>query len=345
MPKTLQAASCIFLMTLLTFNNKGIYCAKADVYIDPWKPVKNALITHAHSDHARVGMGRYLAHVLTVPVLKHRLGPDIDVQGVQYAEPIKINGVEFSLHPAGHIPGSAQIRVAYRGEVWVVSGDYKLEADGFSEAYQPIKCHHFITESTFGLPVYTWLPQHTVFQSINNWWQKNKEENKVSVIAGYSLGKAQRILRGLDNSFGKIYTHGAIENTNQVLRNCGLDLPETHFISDDTTKKELEGQVVICPPSAIGTPWMRRLGQYSTGFCSGWMALRGARRRRAADRGFVLSDHADWQGLLMAVENSEADHVYVTHGYKEIFARFLREEKGLNATTVDTLYEEGVSEE
>ena len=331
-------------MSLLIFNDNGIFCPKAKVYIDPWKPVERALITHAHADHARSGMQKYLTHHDSIPVMKYRLGAEIEIQGIAYGEMIRINGVNFSFHPAGHIPGSAQVRIEYKGEVWVVSGDYKLENDGLSEAFQPVKCHHFITESTFGLPIYTWLPQQQVFHDINTWWQKNKEEGKVSIIAGYSLGKAQRIMRGLDLSLGKIYTHGAVENTNLVLREQGFDLPESTLITTETTKKELKGNMVICPPSAIGTPWMRRMGPYATGFCSGWMALRGARRRRAADRGFVLSDHADWQGLLMAVKNTEAENVYVTHGYKEIFARYLKEELGIMATPIDTLFEDTTEE-
>lgn len=326
-------------MGLLIFNKKGIYCRKADVYIDPWQPVKRALITHAHSDHARPGMGMYLAHFDSLPVMHHRLGADISAQGIGYGEVITINGVHFSFHPAGHIPGSAQIRVEYKGEIWVVSGDYKLEDDGLSVPFQAVKCQHFITESTFGLPIYTWKPQARVFTEINQWWQKNGEEGRVSIIGGYALGKAQRILQGLDVSIGKIFTHGAVENTNEILRKQGYFLPQTELVTPDHKKKDFEGAIVVCPPSAIGTPWMRKFGPASTGFCSGWMALRGARRRRAADRGFVLSDHADWQELNRAVADTEAENIYVTHGYKDIFAKYLREEKGLNAHPVDTLYE------
>ncbi len=327
-------------MSLLQFDYKGIYCAAADVYIDPWKPVKKALITHAHADHSRWGMQHYLTQHDSIPIMKHRLGADINVQGVAYAEEIRINGVRFSFHPAGHIPGSAQIRVEHKGEIWVVSGDYKLEADGLSEAFQPVPCHHFITECTFGLPVYTWKPQKEVFGEVNTWWQKNQGEGKVSIIAGYSLGKAQRILQGLNVGAGPIFTHGAVENTNEVLRKQGVKLPDTTLVTAGHKKADFKGAVVVCPPSAVNTPWMKKMGPASTAFCSGWMALRGARRRRAADRGFVLSDHADWQGLLTAVEESGAQHIYTTHGYKDIFARYLSEEKGLDAWPVDTLYEE-----
>lgn len=326
-------------MALLSFTKKGIYCATAQVYIDPWKPVKKALITHAHADHSRAGNQFYLAHTDSASVMRQRLGADINLQTVAYGEITNINGVDFSFHPAGHIPGSAQIRVAYKGEVWVVSGDYKLEDDGISTPFEPIKCQHFITESTFGLPVYKWVPQQALFSDINSWWQQNKEAGKVSVLGGYSLGKAQRILKGLDSSLGTIFTHGAVENVNEIFREQGFSLPDTIRVSDLTKKADYKGGMVICPPAALGSAWVKRFGPHSSGFCSGWMVLRGARRRRAADRGFILSDHADWTGLNEAVLATGAENIYVTHGYKDIFARWLREEKGLNAQTVETLFE------
>lgn len=333
-------------MPLLTFNNKGIYCAQADVYIDPWKPVKKALITHGHADHSRQGSKAYLAQNDSLPVMRYRLGDDINIQGVAYGEVVRINQVDFSFHPAGHIPGSSQIRVEYQNEIWVVSGDYKLEDDQLSAPFQPVPCHHFITESTFGLPVYTWKPQEIIFNEINDWWRQKAEEGKPCLLGGYSLGKAQRILQGLDSSIGKIYTHGAVENVNEVLRGQGISLPQTTLVTNEIKKAEYKGAMIVAPPSALGTTWARKFGPHSTGFCSGWMALRGARRRRAADRGFVLSDHADWQGLNQAVKDTGAENIYVTHGYKDIYARWLREELGLNAHPVDTLYEgESVDED
>lgn len=326
-------------MSLLIFNDKVIYCPPADVYIDPWRPVEKALITHAHADHARPGHGTYITHHQSLPIMKHRLGEHISIRGLGYGEVLQRNGVRFSLHPAGHITGSAQVRVEYKGEVWVVSGDYKLQHDPYAEAFEPVKCHHFITESTFGLPVYRWPEPEAVFSEILTWWKQNAEEGKVSVLGAYSLGKAQRIIAGLADGPGRIFTHGAVENSNEVLRTQGLDIPPTEMIDENTGKDELAGSLVVCPPAAIGTPWMRKLGKTSTGFCSGWMLLRGARRRRAADRGFVLSDHADWPGLNEAVLSTGAENVYVTHGYKDVFARWLSEAHGLNARVVDTLYE------
>ncbi|HAD97928.1 MAG TPA: DNA ligase-associated DEXH box helicase, partial [Cryomorphaceae bacterium] len=240
-------------MNLLVFNDRGIYCPVADVYIDPWKPVDKALITHAHADHARPGHAAYLCHKDTAPVMRYRLGDDIRVQTVEYGERIKQNGVIFSFYPAGHIPGSAQIRVEYKGEIWVVSGDYKLGEDGISAPFEPVRCHHFITESTFGLPVYTWDDQQQVFEEINAWWRQNQNEGRVSILAGYSLGKAQRILKGLNPSTGKIFTHGAVENTNEVLRKQGISLPDTILVTPEHKKGDFTGALVVCPPSAIGT--------------------------------------------------------------------------------------------
>ena len=326
-------------MALLTFNTNGIYCARADVYIDPWKPVKRALITHAHADHARPGHQHYLAHKDAVPIMRYRLGDQINIEGIDYGEKKLINGVEISYHPAGHIPGSAQIRLSCKGEVWVVSGDYKLQSDPFAEAFEPVQCHHFITESTFGLPVYQWPDPEKVFGEIRHWWSRNREQGRTSVIGAYSLGKAQRVIEGLSEYIPRIYTHGAIENTNEVLRQQGVPVSETIRITDEVNGHETEGALVICPPGAIGSAWMRKLGPVSTAFCSGWMLLRGTRRRRAADRGFVLSDHADWEGLNRAVKATRAENVYVTHGYKDIFAQWLNESHGINARVVDTLFE------
>ncbi len=322
---------------LLVFNKKGIYCAAADVYLDPWKPVDKAIISHGHADHSRGGHKKYITHHSNIPIIKHRLG-DIKVTGKDWNETFSINGVKFSLHPAGHIIGSAQIRVEYKGEVWVFTGDYKIENDGVAQPYEPIKCDTFITECTFGLPAFKWQPQKEVFAEINNWWQQNKEDGRTSVIFGYSLGKAQRLLKYLDPSIGKIYTHGAIENMTEVLR-PQLDLPETTLITRDIKKEEIKGNIIVAPPSAHGTSWIKKMVPYVTASASGWMMFRGARRRRAIDRGFVLSDHCDWQGLLSSIKETGAQKIICTHGYTDIFSRYLRE-LGYDARTEETQYEE-----
>ncbi|HEX8270442.1 MAG TPA: ligase-associated DNA damage response exonuclease [Flavobacterium sp.] len=321
---------------LLAFNDKGIYCEQADVYLDPWLPVNNAIITHGHADHSRWGHKNYITHHTNVPIIKHRLG-DINVTGKDWNETFTVNGVKFSLHPAGHIIGSAQIRVEYKGEIWVFTGDYKTEDDGVSVPYEVVKCHTFITECTFGLPAFKWLPQKEVMTSINEWWSENQANGQTSILFGYTLGKAQRLLKYLDPSIGKIYTHGAVENMTNVLRPL-CDFTPTTLITRETTKQELSGSMVLAPPSAHGSTWIRKMTPFVTGSASGWMAFRGARRRRAIDKGFVLSDHCDWYGLLDSIKATGAEKVISTHGYSDIFSRYLRE-LGYDARTAKTQYE------
>ena len=245
--------------------------------------------------------------------------------------------LKYRCFPAGHVIGSAQVRVEYKGEVWVVSGDYKVEDDGISTPFEPVKCNSFISECTFGMPVYTWEPQKKIFDGINMWWKHNLEQGIATVLVGYSLGKAQRILQNLDMSLGRVFTHGVIENTNEALRRNGIVLNPTTRITQETPKEEIKKGLVIAPPSSVGTPWMRKFQPYSFGYCSGWMAIRGAKRRRAADRGFVLSDHADWPGLISAIEATGCESVYLTHGYTATFSRYLTE-IGFDAREVHTLY-------
>lgn len=330
-------------MPLLEFTNKGLYCSRADVYIDPWRPVKHALITHGHADHSRWGHEHYLCTHAAKPVIKYRLGQNINIQSVAFGENIVINGVKFSFHPAGHIIGSAQIRMEYKGEVCVVSGDYKTQEDGLTEAFEVVKCHTFVTESTFGLPIYQWEEQAKVAEDINQWWLKNQQEGKVSLIGGYALGKAQRILTCLDTSTGQIFTHGAIENVNEVLRHQGVHLPKTTRVTMQQKKADFTGGIVIATPSALQTTWARKFGEVSTAIASGWMSLRGARRRRSVDRGFVLSDHADWQGLNEVILATGAEQVFVTHGYTNIFKKWLNGQ-GISAEEVKTEYEGELSE-
>lgn len=326
------------IQPLLVFNEKGIYCEKADVYIDAWRPVDKCIVTHGHADHSRWGHKKYITHINNVPVIKHRLG-DISVTGKAWNETFTINGVKFSLHPAGHIIASSQVRVEYKGEVWVFTGDFKTEDDGLAEVYEPVKCNTFITECTFGLPAFKWEPQSEVFIDINEWWATNKAEGRTSIIFGYSLGKAQRLLKHLDTSIGKIYTHGAVENMTEVVRPY-YKLPETTLITRETSKEEIKGNIIVAPPSAHGSTWIRRFVPFVTASASGWMTFRGARRRRAIDRGFVLSDHADWEGLLSAIDATGCEKIITTHGYTDIFSRYLREELGYDARTEKTQYEE-----
>ncbi|MEP3372989.1 MAG: ligase-associated DNA damage response exonuclease [Maribacter dokdonensis] len=326
---------------LLQFTNNGIYCEKANVYLDPWKPVDHAIISHGHADHSRYGHKKYITHHRNVPIIQHRLG-EINVTGKEWGEVFTVNNVKFSLHPAGHIIGSSQIRVEHKDEVWVFTGDYKTENDGISTPYEPIKCNTFITECTFGLPAFKWTPQAEVLENINNWWAENRAEGKTSILFGYSLGKAQRLLKYLDTDIGEIYTHGAIENMTQVLRPL-VDFPKTTLITKDTKKEQLLGNIVLAPPSAHGSTWIRKMVPYVTASASGWMTFRGARRRRAIDKGFVLSDHCDWPGLLESIEATGAEKIICTHGYTDIFSKYLREQ-GYDARTEATQYGEEETE-
>ncbi len=329
-------------MALVEFRKEGLYVPQAKVYIDPWRRVKKALITHAHSDHARWGHQRYLCVHSSKPLLKHRLG-DIAVDSIDYGEQVLVNGVSFSFHPAGHIVGSAQVRIEHQGEVWVVSGDYKTVDDGISGQFEPIKCHTFITECTFGLPIYTWLSQEEIFNQINRWWAQNREMGVTTLLTGYSLGKAQRILAGIDASIGPIYTHGAVEHMTEVIRQHGTQLPATQHLTDSVSKADLAGALVVAPPGATGSSWMRRFKKVSVGGASGWMQLRGARRRGGADRGFVLSDHADWEGLNSTIQATGAERIYVTHGYTNVFSKWLIEQ-GYDAHIVKTKFEGELAE-
>jgi putative mRNA 3-end processing factor len=324
---------------LLRLTDRGLYCEAGDFYIDPWQPVDRAIITHAHGDHARWGSRHYLASGEGRRVLRTRLGADASIQTVDYGEPLHLNDVRVSLHPAGHILGSAQIRIERAGEVWVASGDYKTDPDPTCSPFEVVPCHTFITESTFGLPIYRWRPQREVFAEIREWWSANARAERASIIYAYALGKAQRVLAGLlDADIGPIYTHGAVERLTRDYRDSGIALPPTQHASEMPRGHDFAGSLIIAPPSAAGSTWLRRFGTASPAFASGWMQIRGARRRRAVDRGFVLSDHVDWPALLATIEATRAEHVWVTHGFREPVVRWLLEH-GIDALSVASHWE------
>jgi putative mRNA 3-end processing factor len=329
-------------MELIVASPEGLYCPPGDFHIDPWRPVARVVITHGHSDHARWGSQSYLCHRDSAPILRKRLGA-VAIQTLDYGERIGINGVALSLHPAGHVLGSAQARVEHDGEVWVASGDYKTEPDNVSAPFEPVRCHVFITESTFGLPIYRWRKQSEVMADVDAWWRDNAAAGRASVVFVYGLGKAQRLLANIDASIGEIFCHGAIEPINQIYRAQGVALPETKLVSQAAGKNAFAGALIVAPPSAAASPWMRRFGDYSDAFASGWMQIRGNRRRRGVDRGFALSDHADWPGLLAAIHETGAERVYVTHGSVGALTRYLRE-CGLDARDMHTEYGEEEAE-
>jgi putative mRNA 3-end processing factor len=324
---------------ILKVTDRGLYCEPGDFYIDPWMPVDRALITHAHGDHARWGSRTYVCAEECARVLRTRIGPDAVISPRAWREKSTSNGVTVSFHPAGHILGSAQIRVEYGGETWVVSGDYKTEPDPTCTAFEPVRCNVFITESTFGLPIYRWSPQSETFASIAAWWRTNREAGRASIVFAYALGKAQRLLAGLaDDAQGEFYTHGAVERLNRDYRDSGISLPHTTYAASVPKRHDWTGAMIVAPPSAAGSTWLRRFGPASSAFASGWMRVRGARRRRSVDRGFALSDHVDWPALMDAIDSTGAERILVTHGYRDSVVRALRE-RGLEADTLASRWE------
>jgi putative mRNA 3-end processing factor len=331
--------------SLLQFTHKGIYCPQGNFYIDPWRPVAYAVITHGHADHAHWGMQKYLCHDYTLPIIKTRLGADIQAESIAYNSTKYINGVQVSFHPAGHVIGSAQIRLEYKGQIIVVSGDYKLQNDGLSTAFEPIKCHEFVTESTFGLPIYNWEPVSELNNKIRAWVINNIQQGKTPVLIGYSLGKAQRLMKALEG-IGPMYVHHAIHKLNEALKTVNIQLPSYELLQLNAPLKPLEQKIIIVPPSLIENPTLKKIPQMVYAICSGWMQIRGARRWRSADAGFAMSDHADWPDLLTAIKETQAEKVYVTHGQTAVFTKYLNE-IGIAAEVVPTEYgqEEDVIEE
>ncbi len=332
---------------LLQLTPQGLHCPAAGAWIDPWRPVPRALITHAHADHARPGCGEYWAIGASEGILRRRLGAGIRLLPVDYGQLHRIGGARVSFHAAGHVLGSAQIRLEAGGESWLVSGDYKRCADPSCAPFEPVQADVFITEATFGLPIYRWRSGAAVAAEILAWWQATPQ--RASILFCYAFGKAQRVLAELaalgvgqpgrpGAEGGEILLHGAVEALMEPYRQAGVPLPPTRPLSALPRADSLAGRLVIAPPSAHRSPWMRRFQQPQTAFASGWMAVRGARRRRGTERGFVLSDHADWPGLIASVRQSGARQVYVTHGNSDGLARYLREVEGISAAPLESAF-------
>lgn len=325
-------------MPLITVSPAGLYCEAGDFYIDPWRPVPTALITHAHSDHARSGSQRYIATEISKGILNKRLGESIDFQGVEYGEMLKLGSTWVSFHPAGHVLGSAQIRVEFKDDVWVVSGDYKRCDDPTCAPFEVVPCDVFITEATFGLPIYRWDTGQETCRRIYNWWMGDRQ--RASILFCYSFGKAQRVLSELTQLTDRpVYVHGAIHALNEVYREAGVPMLEAIPTSEMPRNHKYEGDLVLSPPSGHRSTWMKRFARPQTAFASGWMAVRGARRRRGYERGFVLSDHADWPSLIETVRQTGAKTVYVTHGQTDVLSRYLSETYGIDARPLKTLFE------
>jgi len=323
---------------LIRATDTGLVCDAGQFVIDPWKETAIALITHAHADHARPVAQIYYASESSVPLLKKRLGDDKDIRGIAFGKPLLLGKTSVSFHPAGHVLGSAQIRVAYKDDVWVFTGDFKRDHDPSCEAFELVPCDTFITEATFALPVYRWQPGSVVAEEIWHWWQAMRKAQRPAVLFAYSLGKAQRVLSELSAfTDSPVYLHGAVDPLTEIYRAAGIQMLATHPIDLNDKTVDYRGQLIIAPPGASGSAWMRRFPKASTGFCSGWMRVRGNRRRRGYERGFVLSDHADWPGLLDTIEQTGATRILTTHGDSGALVRLLRE-RGLDAAALETRY-------
>ena len=317
----------------------GLFCAAGSFHIDPWQPVDRAVVTHAHGDHLRPGSRSYLCAMAALPVVRRRLPPDAQVRAVAYGETVVLDGVRVSFHPAGHVIGSAQVRVERSGEVWAASGDYKLAADPTCAAFEPVRCHTFITEATFGLPVFRWQPADVVVDDILRWWGEMQRAQRPAVLFAYALGKTQRILAELARRTDRpVFVHGALAELIHVYREAGVSMAPTRVATDEPRGASFAGELILAPVLARGTIWMRRFTDHAAAFASGWMRIRGARRRRGYDRGFVLSDHADWPSLLQAIAATRAERVFVTHGYTAPLARYLAS-RGFDAHPWKTRYE------
>jgi putative mRNA 3-end processing factor len=317
----------------------GLFCAAGGFHVDPWGAVDRAIITHAHGDHARPGSAAYLCAEPCGPLLRRRFGEEVPVETLPYGERTRIGDVTVSFHPAGHVLGSAQIRIEGRDGVWVVSGDYKRAADPTCAPFEPLACDTFITESTFGLPIYRWDPVAAVIDDIMGWWARNDAEGRTSILFCYTLGKAQRLLAELARVTDRtVLVHGMMMGMIDAYRAAGVPMLPVRVLTERPRGTSFAGELVLAPLSARGTPWMRRLGDLSDGFASGLMRVRGVRRQRAFDRGFVLSEHADWPALLDTIRETGASRVLATHGHAEPLARHLRE-SGLDAGVIRTAWE------
>ncbi|MGZ3732968.1 MAG: ligase-associated DNA damage response exonuclease [Parachlamydiaceae bacterium] len=309
---------------------KGLFCPPGEFYIDAWKSVPCSIVTHAHGDHAYWGHQLYIATEETIRILQVRLG-NIKAQPLRYGQKIKLGNAWVSLHPAGHILGAAQVRIEIGDQVTVISGDYKRAHDATCRPFEVIECDIFVTESTFGLPIYQWASHEEISQQINAWWKENALLARPSLLFAYSLGKAQRLMSLLTHHSGKICLHGAVFSLTKLYKEMGVPLPSFSAVSEFSKGTSFSQDLIIAPPSAIGTPWMKRFPNCRTAFASGWMEVRGTRRRKALDRGFVFSDHADWNALIQTIHETKAKIIFTTHGQTSTLARYLREEKNLDA--------------
>jgi putative mRNA 3-end processing factor len=320
---------------LVQLRPEGLYCPAGDFHIDPWRPVARAVITHGHGDHARIGMGQYHTTQAGLPILQWRLGEQA-YHAHGHGETFVLGDARVSLHPAGHVLGSAQVRIEVDGEVWVASGDYKRQHDPTCAPFEVVPCDTFITEATFGLPIYQWPDTAEVARDIVAWRDECAERGEAALLFCYALGKAQRVLAELAaHTDQPALLHGAVAAGVEVYRQAGVPMLDTRAVAEQEKGADFAGKLVIAPPSAAGSPWIRRFRRAQQGFASGWMRIRGNRRRRNYDRGFVVSDHADWPALMRTVRETGARRVIATHGNTDAIIRALNEE-GIAAEAFST---------
>jgi putative mRNA 3-end processing factor len=277
--------------------------------------VDHAVVTHAHSDHARRGSKNYYCTNSGESLLRARIGKNISATSFHFGTQFKLGEVTLSFHPAGHILGSAQVRIEHHGHVWVASGDYKRDADPTCEPFETVTCDVFITEATFGTPAYQWNKEADLGQEIFDWWNENAKKNLNSVLFAYSLGKAQRVL-GLLAKHAKraVICHSAATPLNDCYRQQGVHLAPTKCMSEVSLSQKYQGELFLLPQAFLKSSESHILGDnYQTAFASGWMAKSGSRFNSSYDKGFLLSDHADWNDLVRTVQESKAKKVYVQH--------------------------------
>ncbi|MGD9942600.1 MAG: ligase-associated DNA damage response exonuclease [Burkholderiaceae bacterium] len=322
---------------LIELRPQGLYCPAGDFYIDAWQPVPCNVVTHAHADHARPQMGEYHCATPCAPLLQWRLA-ESNLHAHDYGTAFDMGPVQVSLHPAGHILGSAQVRIEHQGEVWVFTGDFKRQPDPTCVPFELLACDTLITEATFAFPVYRWPPMREVVLQIEGWLRDCAARGETAVLYAYSLGKAQRLLAELAHVLtAPAIVHGALQRPIELYRAAGVALADTESVADYPTGHDFAGRLVLAPPSAAGSSWLRRFKHAQQAFASGWMQLRGNRRRRNYDRGFVISDHADWPALLRTIEETGARRVFATHGNSDTLVQLLRE-RGLDAQALHTQY-------